>query len=65
MALIGKGLGISQPTAYRCLDEAIEVLAAQAPDLHDALARGLTEAWSHVILDGKVVETDRLRVKKI
>jgi hypothetical protein len=65
VALTGKGLGISQPTAYRYLDGAIEVLAAQAPDLHDALARGLTEAWSHVILDGKVVETDRLRVKKI
>jgi hypothetical protein len=63
-ALIGKGLGISQATAYRYLDEAIEVLAARAPDLHTELARGLAEGWSHVILDGKVVETDRLRVKK-
>jgi DDE superfamily endonuclease/Helix-turn-helix of DDE superfamily endonuclease len=65
VALIGKGLGISQATAYRYLDEAIEVLAARAPDLHTALARGVAEGWSHVILDGKVVETDRLRVKKI
>ena len=43
VALIGKGLGISQATAYRYLDEAIDVLAARAPDLHAALARGQDE----------------------
>jgi hypothetical protein len=32
VALTGKGWGISQATAYRYLDEAIEVLAARAPD---------------------------------
>ncbi|MQA17481.1 MAG: IS5/IS1182 family transposase, partial [Pseudonocardiaceae bacterium] len=63
VALIGRGLGISRATAYRYLDEAIDVLAAQAPDLHEALARGHHEGWSHVMLDGKVVATDRLRVK--
>ncbi len=63
VALIGKGLGISQATSYRYLDEAIEVLAARSPDLHDALARAHEEGWSHVILDGKIVDTDRLRVK--
>jgi hypothetical protein len=65
VALIGKGLGISQATAYRYLDEAIDVLAARAPDLHAALARGQDEGWSHVVLDGKVVATDRLRVKTV
>jgi len=39
------------------------VLAAQAPDLHEALQRVVDEGWSHVILDGTVVDTDRLRVK--
>ena len=63
--LIGKGLGISQATAYRYLDEAVGVLAARAPDLHEALRRGHDEGWSHVVLDGKVVDTDRLRVKKL
>jgi len=65
VALIGRGLGISQATAYRYLDEAIGVLAAQAPDLHDALTRGHDEEWSHVVLDGKIVDTDRLRVKTL
>ena len=63
--LIGKGLGISQATAYRYLDEAVGVLAARAPDLHDALQRGHDEGWSPLVLDGKVVDTDRLRVKKL
>jgi hypothetical protein len=65
VALTGKGLGISQATSYRYLDEVIDVLAARAPDLHDALARGQDEGWSHVVLDGKVVDTDRLRVKTL
>ena len=65
VALTGKGLGISQATSYRYLDEVIDVLAARAPDLHDALARGQDEGWSHVVLDGKVVDTDRLRVKTV
>ena len=37
-------LGISQATAYRYLDEAVGVLAARAPDLHDALQRATTRA---------------------
>jgi len=63
VAITGKGLGISQATSYRYLDEALDVLDAQAPDLHEALKRVQDEGWSHVILDGKVVDTDRLRVK--
>lgn len=60
VALTGKGFGISQATAYRYLDEAIEVLAAQAPDLVEALEQVAEQGWSHVVLDGKVVASDRL-----
>jgi hypothetical protein len=35
------------------------VLAAQAPDLHDALAEVAEQGWSHVVLDGKLIRTDR------
>jgi hypothetical protein len=55
------GLGIS--TGYRYLHEGIRVLAAQAPDLHDVLARAKREGWSHVDLDGTLIETDRCRIK--
>lgn len=58
--LLGAGFGVSRATAYRYLAEGIGVLAAQAPDLHDALRRAAAEGCSHVILDGKLFRTDRL-----
>jgi hypothetical protein len=45
---------ISRATGYRYLDEVISVLAARAPDLHDAPQRAKDDGASHVILDGKV-----------
>jgi hypothetical protein len=58
--LLGAGFGVSRATAYRYLAEGIEVLTAQAPDLHDALRRVADDGWSHVIVDGKLFTTDRL-----
>jgi hypothetical protein len=55
------GMGIS--TAYRYLHEGIDVLAAHAPDLHDVLDRARREGWSHVSLDGTLIETDRVATK--
>lgn len=59
IALVGAGFGVSRATAYRYRDEAIRVIAAQAPDLHDALSEVAAQGWSHVVLDGKVFRTDR------
>jgi hypothetical protein len=53
--------GISRATAYRYVDEVIEVLAAQAPDLRQALERAQGEGFSHVILDGKIIPCDRCK----
>jgi hypothetical protein len=63
LTVLGAGFGISRATAYRYRDEGLAVLAVQAPDLHQALERVAAEGWSHVILDGKVVESDRCRAK--
>lgn len=52
--------GISRATAYRYIDEAVDVLAAQAPGLDEALERALADGVPYVILDGKIFETDRL-----
>ena len=59
IALVGAGFGVSRATAYRYRDEVIDVLAEQAPDLHDALAQVAEQGWPHVIVDGKVFRTDR------
>jgi hypothetical protein len=53
--------GISRATAYRYLDEVIDVLAAQAPDLRQALERARETGVPHVILDGKIIPADRCK----
>jgi len=64
LTVLGAGFGISRATAYRYRDEALAVLAAQAPDLTEALKRVKDDGWAYVILDGKIVATDRSRVAK-
>src|SRR4029450_13761509 len=59
LTLLAAGVGVPRATAYRYRDEATRVLAAAAPDLHDALHRVAADGWSHIILDGKVFTTDR------
>jgi hypothetical protein len=65
LTALGAGFGISRATAYRYRDEAVDVLAGQAPELTEALDRVQAEGWSHVILDGKIVDTDRCRAKTV
>jgi hypothetical protein len=62
---LGAGFGLPQSTAYRYLDEVIEVIAARAPGLQDALERALAEGVPYLILDGKVVDTGRCREKTV
>ena len=57
--VIGAGFGVPRATAYRYRDEALTVLAAQAPDLHEALQEVAEQGWSHVVVDGKLLRTDR------
>jgi hypothetical protein len=52
---------ISRATAYRYRDEVIDVLAEQAPDLHQALQRAHQDGLPHVILDGTIIESGRCR----
>lgn len=59
VAALARDAGISQATAYRYLHEGIDVLAAQAPDLHEVLERAKTEGWGFVCLDGTLIETSR------
>ena len=59
VAVVGAGFEVSRATAYRYRDEGVQVLAAQAPDLHEALQEVAEQGWSHVVLDGKLIRTDR------
>ena len=60
---LGQGSGISQATAYRYLDEAVEVLAARAPSLRQALEKAKDRGLPYLILDGTIVAADRCAEK--
>jgi len=62
---LGAGFGLAQSTAYRYLDEVIDVLAARAPGLAEALERAVAAGTPYVILDGKIVDIDRCREKTL
>ena len=64
MPTLARDAGISPATGYRYLHEGIDALAAHAPDLHQVLETGRADGWTHVILDGTLIVTDRCRTKK-
>ncbi len=61
---LGQGFGISQATAYRYKDETVEVLAARAPSLHEALDKAVEQGLPYLILDGTLISCDRCAGKK-
>jgi hypothetical protein len=61
LAQLASDNGISRSTAYSCLHEGIDVLAARAPRLESALLAAKTAGHEHVSIDGTLIETDRCR----
>ena len=61
---LGAGFGISQATAYRYKDEAVQVLAAKAPTLREALEKAVEQGLPYLILDGTLISPDRCADKK-
>lgn len=62
---LGAGFGLSQATSYRYIAEVTEVVSAKAPGLEEALERAVKEGTPYVILDGKIVASDRCREKTV
>ncbi|WP_026005100.1 IS5 family transposase [Streptomyces sp. AA1529] len=57
-AQLAAGFGVGTTTAYRYIAEAVEVLAALAPTLAEAMQAASAKAF--VILDGTLLPTDRI-----
>lgn len=57
--LLAGGFGVSRATGYRYVAEGRRVLAAQAPDMHQALRQVAEQGWAYVVLDGSLIESDR------
>jgi hypothetical protein len=62
---LGAGFGLSQATSYRYVAEGTTVIAAEAPGLEEALERAVAEGTPYVILDGKIVSSDRCHAKTV
>lgn len=60
MSTLARDNGISTSTAYAYRDEAIAVLAARTPSLHNALLAAKAAGHTHVIVDGTLIQTDRI-----
>jgi DDE superfamily endonuclease len=55
--------GLSIATAYRYLHEALDVIAAHAPDLHEVLDRARAAGLPFLCLDGTLIPTDRVAAR--
>ena len=60
MSQLARDNAISNSTAYEYRDEGIAVLAARRPGLHGALLAAKAAGYSHVIVDGTLLYTDRI-----
>jgi DDE superfamily endonuclease len=60
MSQLARDNAIGKSTGYDYLHEGIDVLAAQAPSLHGALLAAKAAGYSHVNIDGVLIETDRV-----
>ncbi|GGM20835.1 hypothetical protein GCM10010129_76380 [Streptomyces fumigatiscleroticus] len=57
---LARDVGISTVTDYRYLHEDIDVLADQAPALHEPLTSCQASGMTHLVLDGTRIERDRV-----
>jgi Helix-turn-helix of DDE superfamily endonuclease len=60
-AELAAGFGIGRTTAWRYVNETVELLAARAPKLRAALCDVNSAGHAYVILDGTLIPVDRVR----
>jgi hypothetical protein len=60
MSQLARDNTIGKSTGYDYLHEGIDVLAARSPSLHGALLAAKAAGYSHVHIDGTLIETDRV-----
>jgi DDE superfamily endonuclease len=61
MSQLARDNAIGKSTGYDYLHEGIDVLTARSPGLHGALLAAKATGYSHVNIDGMLIETDRCR----
>lgn len=59
-AELGAGFGVSTTTAWRYVNETVDLLAARAPRLGSALAKAVKDGPPYLVLDGTLISIDRV-----
>ncbi|WP_433656363.1 transposase family protein [Nocardia sp. CA-128927] len=57
---LGAGFGVSTTTAWRYVEETVELLAGRAVGLRKALRQARTDGHAYLILDGTLIAIDRV-----
>jgi Helix-turn-helix of DDE superfamily endonuclease len=57
---LATGFGIGRTTAWRYVNETVELLAARAPRLRKAVQDAKRAGHAYVILDGTLIPIDRV-----
>ncbi len=60
MADLARDNAVSLTSAYRYLHEALDVIAAEAPELTEMLNQARHAGYEHLLLDGTLIATDRV-----
>lgn len=63
-AEIAMGFQVSVSTAWRYVEETVMLLSARSPKLTQALRKAKRDALTHLILDGTLIPTDRVRADR-
>lgn len=63
-AQLAAGFDISEATAWRYVDEVVALLSARSPKLTAALRQAKKDGLSHLILDGTLIRTDRVKADR-
>ncbi|MFB9962851.1 transposase family protein [Sinosporangium siamense] len=63
-AELGAGFGVSAATAWRYVEETVVLLSARSPKLGRALDAAKRAGPRHLVLDGTLVRTDRVRADR-
>jgi hypothetical protein len=59
-AELAAGFGVGTTTAWRYVNETVDLLAARAPKLRHAIRHAKKAGWAHVVLDGTLIPVDRV-----
>jgi DDE superfamily endonuclease/Helix-turn-helix of DDE superfamily endonuclease len=57
---LAAGFGVGTTTAWRYVNEAVELLAARAPKLRTAVRDAVQAGYAYVVLDGTLIPVDRV-----